>query len=237
MSDAPEITAISGTRRQCIGCTHVLDLSAFGFKNKATGRRDTRCKACRKVYIHTHYTANKARYHELSSKWRRDNPEQTKAITRRYIESHREDHARRGREWAAKRKAARPVKPARTPLTAQELKDRIRANDLRRRAAGYFSAWKKRNKVKVNASTARRRARIKAANGGHHKHDIQMLVRSSKGQCYWCRRPFGQRYEVDHVWPVALGGEDHVGNLCLACPTCNRRKSKTPPTVFAGVLL
>lgn len=220
--------------RECIGCRQELPTTAFGFKDRAAGRLDSRCKACRKTYVHTHYTANKTRYHELSRQWRKDNPAKAKAIARRYIESHRENRARRSREWAAKKRATLPARKLATP---EELKERRRAGDLRRRAAGYFATWKRRNKVKVNAATARRRERIKQANGGHHKHDIQKLLLSSKGKCYWCRIPFAGKYEVDHVWPITLGGEDHIGNLCLSCPNCNRRKSKKPPTVFGGVLL
>jgi hypothetical protein len=31
-------------------------------------------------------------------------------------------------------------------------------------------------------------------------------------------------FEVDHVVPVALGGETTPENLCLCCPSCNRHK-------------
>ncbi|WP_438297722.1 HNH endonuclease [Streptomyces sp. HUAS TT7] len=31
--------------------------------------------------------------------------------------------------------------------------------------------------------------------------------------------------EVDHIWPVSLGGPEHVSNLVAACGTCNRSKA------------
>ena len=32
-------------------------------------------------------------------------------------------------------------------------------------------------------------------------------------------------FEVDHIIPLAVGGESTLENLCLACPTCNRHKA------------
>lgn len=35
----------------------------------------------------------------------------------------------------------------------------------------------------------------------------------------------GVTFEVDHIVPVSHGGRTKFGNLCLACPTCNRHKA------------
>ena len=32
-------------------------------------------------------------------------------------------------------------------------------------------------------------------------------------------------FEVEHIFPLSLGGRTEFENLCLACPTCNRHKS------------
>ena len=32
-------------------------------------------------------------------------------------------------------------------------------------------------------------------------------------------------FEVEHIFPLSLGGLTEFENLCLACPTCNRHKS------------
>lgn len=46
-------------------------------------------------------------------------------------------------------------------------------------------------------------------------------------RCSYCQTP--ARYifapmEVDHIWPVALGGQSDESNLCYACPYCNGYK-------------
>ena len=32
-------------------------------------------------------------------------------------------------------------------------------------------------------------------------------------------------FEVEHIYPLSLGGQTEFENLCLACPTCNRHKA------------
>ncbi len=35
----------------------------------------------------------------------------------------------------------------------------------------------------------------------------------------------GVTFEVEHIIPRSAGGKTEAGNLCLSCPTCNRRKA------------
>ena len=54
------------------------------------------------------------------------------------------------------------------------------------------------------------------------------VTRRDKEQCVYCRSQeelLGMPFEVDHIVPVADGGETAVHNLCLACPRCNRFKA------------
>ena len=54
-------------------------------------------------------------------------------------------------------------------------------------------------------------------------------VRERAGhRCEYCRTSewlSGQRHDIDHIFPRALGGESLLGNLCLACATCNGFKA------------
>lgn len=44
--------------------------------------------------------------------------------------------------------------------------------------------------------------------------------------CVYCRRGGrGVRLSIDHVFPVALGGTNEIGNLVTACRACNQTKS------------
>lgn len=47
-------------------------------------------------------------------------------------------------------------------------------------------------------------------------------------RCEYCRAPeqvFNFAFEVEHIRPRAAGGDDSLGNLALACESCNLYKS------------
>lgn len=51
----------------------------------------------------------------------------------------------------------------------------------------------------------------------------------ANGCCAYCRsaeRLMGVTFEIDHIVPEASGGATALGNLCYACPMCNRYKTK-----------
>ena len=62
--------------------------------------------------------------------------------------------------------------------------------------------------------------------------DVRALVWSfTDGRCYYCgfqTNPF-LTFCVDHVTPLARGGDDEIGNLVPCCVTCNSRKGARLP--------
>jgi hypothetical protein len=53
------------------------------------------------------------------------------------------------------------------------------------------------------------------------------VARRALHRCEYCHAPelvFNLRFEVEHVIPVAQGGEDDEANLALACRSCNLHK-------------
>jgi hypothetical protein len=53
------------------------------------------------------------------------------------------------------------------------------------------------------------------------------VARRAFHRCEYCHAPelvFNLRFEVEHVIPVAQGGEDDEANLALACRSCNLHK-------------
>ena len=53
------------------------------------------------------------------------------------------------------------------------------------------------------------------------------LLEEHNGYCSYCGSSDGP-FEIDHVLPVALGGEDVIENLVVACRCCNRSKGSKP---------
>lgn len=55
------------------------------------------------------------------------------------------------------------------------------------------------------------------------------ILRRDNHQCRYCgAKPAERELRVDHVIPVALGGDDNPANLVAACDPCNSGKSSVP---------
>jgi hypothetical protein len=56
----------------------------------------------------------------------------------------------------------------------------------------------------------------------------EQIAERAGNRCQYCltsERIIGPLLEIDHVLPQSRGGTDDLGNLVLACPHCNSRKS------------
>ena len=59
----------------------------------------------------------------------------------------------------------------------------------------------------------------------HYRKNAHVLFGQQEGKCAGCVMDFPFKiFEVDHVIPRSKGGTDHLDNLQLLCPHCNRVK-------------
>ena len=62
-----------------------------------------------------------------------------------------------------------------------------------------------------------------------YRQNKHVLFGQQEGVCNGCKMDFPFKiFEVDHVIPRARGGADHLENLQLLCPNCNRIKGDRP---------
>ena len=70
-----------------------------------------------------------------------------------------------------------------------------------------------------------------------YRQNKHVLFGQQEGVCNGCRTEFPFRiFEVDHVIPQSRGGTDHIENLQLLCPSCNRIKGDRPMEYLAAQL-
>lgn len=103
--------------------------------------------------------------------------------------------------------------------------------------AEWRAANPDRYRLTQRLAQARRRAKEK---GGDEPVKIRRWLESQRKVCHWCKAKCAEDYHIDHIQPFALGGEHVVRNLCIACQTCNIKKSARDPIEFAqslGLLL
>jgi len=163
-----------------------------------------------------------------ASRWCKLNPEKHREQLRKSASKRKDKVYAWHKRWRDKNKE-------RLRLSALE-------RDRRRRAANPEKIREAQQRYRdahpdtTRAYSSLRRARIAAAGGKHTATDIERLKVRQRGLCYWCAKPFGQKYEVDHIWPISKRGSNDARNIALSCPPCNWSKGAKTPAQFAGRL-
>lgn len=88
-------------------------------------------------------------------------------------------------------------------------------------------------RVKTALYNNRRRALRYGVPSDFTINDWQCLLRVFGGRCPYCggTPPF---LDLDHIYPIHLGGHDVVGNISPICRPCNSHKSYSKPEDFAA---
>jgi 5-methylcytosine-specific restriction endonuclease McrA len=93
-------------------------------------------------------------------------------------------------------------------------------------------AWVDRNREHLYLYNRARRAMRRGMRKLVTIQRIQELRVLQKNKCVACHVSLNDGYHVDHVMPVALGGDSSPHNLQLLCPTCNCSKGAKHPVDF-----
>ena len=110
-------------------------------------------------------------------------------------------------------------------------KDRVAYNAMIR-------ASQKRHPERMQATDARRRARLHAAPINDLTAAQWQEIKAAYGyRCIYCGRKM-QRLTQDHITPLARGGSHTASNIVPACATCNKKKQAGPvPCAIQPMLL
>jgi 5-methylcytosine-specific restriction endonuclease McrA len=172
------------------------------------------CKPCKKLYLKEYRAKNKAKMYAVESAWRKLHPEAVKATKQRW----KDKNPTSNKEYYEK---AKHVIRARVKKWVEENKER---------SAEYKKQYNKKNpEVRVNGK-AKRRIRI----GGDKLPygTIPKKYALQNGKCACCGISLGDKYHVDHIMPLALGGKNVPENIQLLTQKCNQQKSAKHPIDF-----
>jgi 5-methylcytosine-specific restriction endonuclease McrA len=169
------------------------------------------------------YAENKEREREAMRAYRIKNAEAIKAHKQLAYLKQREDPAfiKRLREYSAANKAEKREYDRHYRLVNAEKLDQLK------------QLWRADNADLVRAAKstykAKRRAKVRA---GDSSKQVKEWLEKVEKVCTWCGDACEADFHIDHIYPLATGGEHRVTNLCIACPSCNIRKSALPPEEF-----
>lgn len=152
--------------------------------------------------------------------------------------------------WNAGAKA-RMCAPEMLAFAAQRRRASIAANGTKHGRGPEHHSWKGGREAYIERSRDKSRARVKAyrkANpskvreftqrrkqrklGRLPRGTIDQLHTMQRGKCAVCRNKLQNNFHVDHIVPLAKGGQHEATNVQLLCPPCNVRKSAKDPIDF-----
>jgi 5-methylcytosine-specific restriction endonuclease McrA len=121
------------------------------------------------------------------------------------------------------------------PLTHNALKAYWRAyyaDNVERYAANH-RAYRYANPEKIAEIARNNRAIRRKAEGKHTAADIRAIFDRQGGLCASCQEILfesgKQKYHVDRIMPIALGGSSWPANLQCLCPFCSLSKGAKHP--------
>lgn len=183
--------------RTCRTCGETKPLADYHRDKQAKDGRSRRCKVCACAASREWNRRNPGRVVERVREWRAANPDARKEHDARYRERHVEEIQRRQRAWRA-----------------------ANIEQVRRTAREYV----RNNLDKANEAWHRRHARLMGAT-------VERFTRAEiwdrdGGRCHICgRRCDANDWHLDHIVPLARGGEHSRRNVAVAHPFCNMSKN------------
>lgn len=118
------------------------------------------------------------------------------------------------------------------PEEIRQKQELYRTNN-REAYSGYAKRWGKSNPDKLNAikraNKAKRRCSLEV---GMARGMMGNWVKNQDKVCFYCGSECASNFQVDHFVPLTKGGAHLLGNLRIACKTCNLRKSAKLPNVW-----
>lgn len=132
-------------------------------------------------------------------------------------------------EKAARRKIALQKYAKNNPEKIKEAQKKFKQSHSEQ-AKAIKNAWtNKQSKEYFRLKSHRRRASMV---GTVSKNIVDYLKKVQRGLCVACRNDLTDKYEIDHIIPLAKGGLHTDANLQLLCPSCNRSKGAKHPVDF-----
>lgn len=169
--------------------------------------------------------SNRDRVHISLKEWKANNPERVRELRKRDYHNHHEE-----RIHAAKLYHQNHPEIVRKSISAYKAKYPERIKSARKK---YSVSHPEKMRAKWAKNSAKRKLRIGATSDGTADKFYDYVHNSNFLKCYYCNETLSyENVNVDHIIPLARGGSHIDSNLCIACDSCNSKKSSKLPSEF-----
>ncbi len=203
--------------KQCSDCGEVDPPAGF---NKG----QPRCRICHRARSRAWHWANRERSNAASAAYQAADPDRVRRVARDY-------YARNGTKVRASVKAYSLANPAKVAVGKAKWAAQNAALTARRHAARYYAdveqtradnrARYAANPEIYKAHARKRKARLRGASVRETVY-LKALYERDGGRCRICEKPCAYDVaSVDHIIPIAHGGDHSYQNTQLAHLFCN----------------
>jgi len=212
--------------KTCTKCKIEKTKDSFGELARSKDGLQNKCKACNAAYCADYRSANLDKKKASEAAYRSANREKVRASSAAW----RSSNPCKSKACDAAYRAANLDKTkARTAAWRNANKDEVSA---------YRANYRVANKENFIVYCRNRIARKRNADGSHTASDIRAIFENQRGLCANCKAKLTksgkQKYHVDHVMPLALGGSNWPSNLQCLCQKCNLSKGAKHPDDWAA---
>lgn len=187
----------SSQNKLCSKCLNEIPYSEFHKDKTHKDGHRSHCKSCEKKINLNWRISNRAKLLAKKSMYRLENKENERKYKSIYRASNKESIRNYDKSYRLKN----------------------HESDLLRK-----SEYHKANPEKQKERSNRRRVRKIGAIGFHTISDIKQLAILQKNKCAICKTSITNKYHVDHIVALSIGGSNDKYNIQLLCPTCNLKK-------------
>lgn len=172
-----------------------------------------------------------------NKKWRSENVEKCRGYAAKWVANHRDKAVASSVKWAlahpekVKEYAARARANPKNKEKKADADRRWRMNNMEKWRS-ICRKWKLENKEVSRVHGQNRRAKQRKNGGKLSSGLAEKLIKLQRGKCACCGELLGDDYHLDHIMPLALGGEHEDKNIQLLRAQCNNQKFVKHPVDF-----
>ncbi len=215
--------------KTCTKCGESKPLTEFTKHNQKKDGLHPSCKQCnnaskklkyaankesilasQKVY----YEANKVKIAARAKVYRAEYADELKVRKAKHYQENREYYLEQGKQYALEHK------------DEKQAYDRQYNYDHREKKAAQGQAWAERNREKSNLMKKNHKDKTRLIKQSSSLTTLALFDWSNEQPklCTYCNVDCRGDYHIDHVEPLAKGGEHELGNMTISCPRCNLSK-------------
>lgn len=224
--------------KTCSKCKESKNITEFNKDASKPDKLCSCCKACKNIAMSEYLAVpeNREKHNANSAKWDAANSDVKKLNNAKWYANNTDKCNANSAKWYAenteKKQAQNKKWAIKNPEKMKEYAKAWSAANPSKRLA-YVLKWQEKNPDASRNYAHNRRAQKLKLGGKLSKDLAEKLIKLQKGRCTCgCNQPLGTSYHLDHIMPLALGGDNTDNNIQLLRAKCNMQKSKKHPVDF-----